>query len=767
MKSILLLVSFFFFFLNYSQNEKFPSGHYKSIGKEKEISLKINDDQTYDLIFGTGKIKIENDTIYFNNDFVKKDVFHIKPIFDENETGFSLKFSQKSLSYSYYNIYIGIKNTDNNEIDFKLLEDQINENQDLSDKFLNNEEVNLTIEKGDKLYLMALVDKKYTVFEFEINPKTTSLKIDYQPVSFYLFNLKGFKNENDDLIVSDGKFPLTLSLKSEEIMALNENLLKPINTYVNENFKSHHDSEYEELTEAYANPEPEYQFKLNRFKTLNDAKKNATQFENKFLVVFFDAKSKDINKQFDDFIKKTELQTSYSMYGGYNEDLDLFDFYLASGNDKKALEIKDDKPQMLIFNHEMAKLYFENTALKDINHDGFTSYSSLFDELKKAHEYAKIDKVVYDKKASFKQIKDLLTHISNSYFSHFDAETLTAALINESPIDSEDTEKTEVVNNAVNEVVEEADDYDTYGLKFKENFYKLKSNANDLNQLWIKTFNQIKSKETDKDFLIVSAKELLNDGFSFKLFQTLKLYLNNQELEVLDYLVEKQKDTQKINDVSKQTIENITDDNWNDYSIEYYLESIFNKYASVHDEKTNKIKVFDSFKKFYKNNQTAYSVWLNYINKLIENYNSLPNNSLFNDFDEKFNEITKNKNSLIESLDDYYMQDINLRESYDFNWTAFKSSFAEICNNTSWQVVLYNFDKTWIQKAIYWSETSLKIEAKNHYYLDTLAQLYYKNGQKEKGIQTQESAVEFAKAKEATNLQEYIDVLNKMKDGSY
>ena len=113
------------------------------------------------------------------------------------------------------------------------------------------------------------------------------------------------------------------------------------------------------------------------------------------------------------------------------------------------------------------------------------------------------------------------------------------------------------------------------------------------------------------------------------------------------------------------------------------------------------------------------------------------------------------------------MQDINLRESYDFNWTAFKSSFAEICNNTSWQVVLYNFDKTWIQKAIYWSETSLKIEAKNHYYLDTLAQLYYKNGQKEKGIQTQESAVEFAKAKEATNLQEYIDVLNKMKDGSY
>mgnify|MGYP006348251857 CR=1 FL=1 len=74
-------------------------------------------------------------------------------------------------------------------------------------------------------------------------------------------------------------------------------------------------------------------------------------------------------------------------------------------------------------------------------------------------------------------------------------------------------------------------------------------------------------------------------------------------------------------------------------------------------------------------------------------------------------------------------------------------------------------DKTTIQKAIVWSETSLKIAKNVHYYLDTLAQLYYKNGEKTKAISTEEKALELGKDSEYG--EEYKITLEKMKNGSY
>lgn len=73
-----------------------------------------------------------------------------------------------------------------------------------------------------------------------------------------------------------------------------------------------------------------------------------------------------------------------------------------------------------------------------------------------------------------------------------------------------------------------------------------------------------------------------------------------------------------------------------------------------------------------------------------------------------------------------------------------------------------------IKKAITWSEASLKVEKNNHYYLDTLAQLYYKSGQKQKGIETEEKAIKFAQENEDDyNIEEYKNVLEKMQNGTY
>ena len=73
----------------------------------------------------------------------------------------------------------------------------------------------------------------------------------------------------------------------------------------------------------------------------------------------------------------------------------------------------------------------------------------------------------------------------------------------------------------------------------------------------------------------------------------------------------------------------------------------------------------------------------------------------------------------------------------------------------------------WVKKAIFWSETSLKIEKDNSYYLDTLAQLYYKNGEKEKAIATESKAIENIKDNSTEQTEQYKIVLEKMKAGTY
>ena len=77
-------------------------------------------------------------------------------------------------------------------------------------------------------------------------------------------------------------------------------------------------------------------------------------------------------------------------------------------------------------------------------------------------------------------------------------------------------------------------------------------------------------------------------------------------------------------------------------------------------------------------------------------------------------------------------------------------------------------DWFWIKKAIKWSETSLKVTKKNGYYLDTLAQLYYKDDQKDKAIKTQKSALSAMKGEEDSSVYEEMqEVLDKMQNGTY
>jgi hypothetical protein len=66
--------------------------------------------------------------------------------------------------------------------------------------------------------------------------------------------------------------------------------------------------------------------------------------------------------------------------------------------------------------------------------------------------------------------------------------------------------------------------------------------------------------------------------------------------------------------------------------------------------------------------------------------------------------------------------------------------------NSSRGIIEYDGDKTsFMRNAQKWSETSLVIEPNNHYYLDTLANLYFLNGEKDRAIATEKQAIEIVK----------------------
>jgi hypothetical protein len=83
-------------------------------------------------------------------------------------------------------------------------------------------------------------------------------------------------------------------------------------------------------------------------------------------------------------------------------------------------------------------------------------------------------------------------------------------------------------------------------------------------------------------------------------------------------------------------------------------------------------------------------------------------------------------------------------------------------------IVLKSQNSNFIKDAIKWSEYSLVISKNNPYYLDTLAQLYYKDGQKDKAVATQTLAVKYLNdTVEEQTANDIKEVLSKMQNGTY
>ena len=117
-----------------------------------------------------------------------------------------------------------------------------------------------------------------------------------------------------------------------------------------------------------------------------------------------------------------------------------------------------------------------------------------------------------------------------------------------------------------------------------------------------------------------------------------------------------------------------------------------------------------------------------YLEKIAES-NPSDKTFYFTEYNDFFKTITAKNSSIIETLDAMFVD----QKNNFLDWSDFKQVYSGLANTVAWDVVeLKTKDTNLIQKAIQWSESSLKIDSKSPYYLDTLGQLYYRNNEKRK-----------------------------------
>lgn len=719
--------------------EKFKPGIYVSQGEQKGVELKINKDNTYDLVFMSGELNIVNDTLKLKNKYANGDKFQVKEIKAETKSnGLLLRFSSKNIYYYTTQVFVGTQKEDNSLVEYKSMKDLF-EGKEYG---YESENLDVEIEKVKYVYLVLKQEGKITSSKYLIDDKVSGLDIKSLTNGVADLELNAFYTDENTIAVSDGKQPLIFTLVNKDKEVVTESL-KAIE--IDDNAKitlpdlreeDYYATVEEVVDSAYA--ESNYAFKHILNKTLKEALETLKKTPNKFLIITNDTDK----KSFDDFIEMNETSLSYSMNYEYNEIYDSYNFYQASTKDKKWFDKDEKKPQIVIVNSLGNVLYRTTGTLKE-NEELVHYYSGLYNELTKANVRNKVDLFFQKPKKSSTELVVIFKNIQSLGRNYNDVYEVAS-------VEAVET----VVETVVEEVFEESY-YEAETIKDSQNLYKLKTNKEvltfNLKQL-ISEFD--KSKKLDSDFLMVLKTELMNDGFNNRLFGDV-VSSDNTELHytISKYLVN---NYTKINEFEK--IQELKE---GDYNLKEAILNFLNETTNYEMAAPLKNEITSLYKSFVVAADYDSNVTLGYFNilKQVERVS----NDFYGVFDTYFNTTFSNDYNIIEKLDDLYAEN-----NEEYSWESYKSSFSNFLNEVAWSIVLDVNDPILIKKAIKWSETSLKVTKKNGYYLDTLAQLYYKDDQKDKAIKTQKSALSAMKGEEDSSVYEEMqEVLDKMQNGTY
>ncbi len=753
MKKLFLFLSVFVTHSMFAQQNILEPGTYISNTKTgQDVKLVIDSDNKFHITLLSGTLEQQNDSIHLRTKYDTESMFQVEFVTSTTKPKtVKIDFGQNNY-YSLYDIHFGTQKISDLSPEYKTVSEYLNidENQY---EYSENEQLNLSFEVEPMAFLY-LANESYngtTIEKFEVPVGVSEIKILKRSDLFAKLKLKGkYNTTTKEFTVSEGRTPIVF--KKEQAQSTGSDFIKPIEslqkqywTYPGKEDRYNVvDSTVVDSYDYDDNYTPPYTFKLKTEKTFNDALKVAQSYPNKILVVFYDLSS-DAPKNFEKYIKSYENQIQDYMYDKYEPELDQFDFYLAGESDKNALKkmgITEDKT-VVFLNSDGTKIHHAKGNLKGYEFK-YYNLSNIASHLQVLDSKAKLDKLMLDKKATIQQFQKTLYGVSgkpqiNYYDSLVDVALPPPAAVNQYGNNAYDYDA--VVDTAAVAAVEE------YDLPQKQNAYQFKSSQSSiaLKYKQILDFYQ-KEKAINEELVHTIIAELSGQGFSQKLFNANNDPASAVDFQSMDYLFQfyNEIEAMKSEPYALQTSQKMM------YAVCKMLAQ------SSNENQKEKVKAYyDKLLTATRNNSTVYR-------QIVNQYANSENKAgLIDAYSQYFNSIAKPNTNLIEVLDANYQSE-KARQ-----WDAYKSDFANLANNTAWYVVENSNDKTEIQKAIQWSETSLKLEPNNHYYLDTLAQLYYKNGEKEKGMLLEQKAIDSAMILNVTEAETYKKVLEKMKNGTY
>lgn len=762
-----------------SQVNKIPEGTYVSTKKGERIKFNIKSDNTFEMSFFTGKISQKNDSILLESESLNSAIFELQK--KEGNAGEKLQLTfTKESSLAYYSdyVFIGTQKKDKGPIEYKAISEYLPGIDQYEIK-----EYTIALDKPKCLYLVHQdqVEKESTLYKFDIDKETNALEIEYNPAGRTDFKLFAtYDAASQELRISDGKSPLIFVPDSGSKKENSDNNPKPatIEKVKNWDYPGKKKETVEEDYAAIANAAIEkapYNFKVKVDKSLSQSLKTLEKQKGKYLVVFVDP-SKEAAKNFKEFVTKYENNASLYMYEAYNAEYDKLNFYLATPKEKNIPKnINTKEPHILIYNSKGALLYFEK-GINYVDSEIITSGYNIVSELSNANCEALLD-YACTSKISIQEKKEILEFVSKNYVAPYTttvdevqpAEVVPVEVV---PVEAVPAEKEVPTENMLTvdppsdvystAVVDVAPAYEeNWGiLKQKQNFYKLKSQPETVKNLWATIFNNYKKQPTDMGIAVLGLKELQEQGFMKSIFDQKKSTFEPLDYEILDYLLKNHKAiTEK--DAAFESI-------YNSESIYDIRNDLFNLlYTALTDAKYSQethSKLLVYYKKCLDAFPKEYYSFKKYLDLLKEKKEY---QEYFTASQHYFSSILSNNGNVIEQLDQAFTANKNNDSS---DWTTYKYNFANLCNEGAWWVVEDKSlqDKSTLEKVIHWSEVSLQIEKNNGYFLDTLAQLYYINGEKQKGITTQENAIKhFIKESDPEVFEQMKETLVKMKNGSY
>ena len=759
MKKIIASLLFLVGFSVIAQENKIETGVYSAKSPSAEsIKLILDKDQKFHISLISGTYEQVNDSIYFHPQGENDPQFQLEFVTGKTKSN-TIKINFGTSTYlNYYNTYFGTQKINQTDVDFQTLEARLA--IDAGNFDYTEKEYSFEIDRAAFIYLVQDEYEKEAIIEkYEVPENVIEIKVKKKNSAFGKLNLRGYFNPaTKEFVVSEGKSPLTF-VKSSEVKGENT-FVKPLESLSKKNWtypgKPADDvyfpsSDSTTVDYDYTYDKPQYVFKLQTEKTLADALKVAQKSPTKLLAIFYDP-SKTAEADFKKYIENYETNTGYLMYEKYNPEYDNVNFYLATEADKNALKKMgvNEANSIVFLNSDGAKLYHCKGKMTDYE---FSEYnlSYLIKELKAIDALAKTDAAFSNKKSTVDTIEKTFLSVTQNDKS-FVTEVVDTVIPPPAPPKVEFDTTKEVDYETVDTAVAVVEQYDYSMLKEKQNVYQLKTTQEVVNQKYKQLLDaHLKDATVNTDLVQIILAELnYYSGFSHKLFNKNAEKLSTNDFQSIDYLLK------FFNELPKFQPD--------DYSVNYSNENLINVIITALSRESNATqlpKISEYYGKLAKVTNNNPKVLRNLIFAL--KTSGTPTEYL-SAYESYFNSVLPNPTNIIEQLDNAYGL------GQEMSWIEFKNAFANDANDAAWFVVekMKNTNPSILNKAINWSETSLVIEKNNHYYLDTLAQLYYLNGDKQKGIQYEQKAIDAALVSPDTStLEDYKTVLEKMKNGTY